>query len=121
MTRLRTLLNTIFLALALIPLLVLGAILGLTLYKSQIDSAYHSAKALSTSVGIKAEDILGRIVTDVRSITRYKDFSFPSLQGCKGLAHGAARVSPFGAGNHLRRAGRSPEGQGIGLQGLPAG
>ena len=74
MTRLRTLLNTTFLALALIPLLVLGAILGLTLYKSQIDSAYHSAKALSTSVGIKAEDILGKIVTDVRSITRYKDF-----------------------------------------------
>ncbi|EKO39753.1 MAG: PAS domain S-box [Solidesulfovibrio magneticus str. Maddingley MBC34] len=74
MTRLRTLLNAMFLGLALIPLLTLGAILGLTLYKSQIDSAYQSAKALSTSVGIKAEDILGRIVTDVRSITRYKDF-----------------------------------------------
>ena len=74
MTRLKTLLNTIFLALALIPLLALGAILGLTLYKSQINSAYQSAKALSTSVGIKAEDILGNIVTDVRSITRYKNF-----------------------------------------------
>ena len=80
MTHLRTLLNTTFLVLALTPLLALGTILGLTLYDSQIESAYQAAMALSTSVSIKAEDLLSRIEVDIRSITRYREFFAASLQ-----------------------------------------
>ncbi|MYL83534.1 response regulator [Desulfovibrio aerotolerans] len=82
MTRLGSLLTSTFLVLALLPLLALGGVLGVSLYHNQLASEYRQAQGLSVSVSLQVKEILTGIENDIRSINRYRDFfsASPEMQ-----------------------------------------
>ncbi len=74
MNRLTTHLTVTFLVLALGPLIALGALLGATSYRSQIESEHRYAESLSVTVAGKVEELLGSIEKDVLTVNRIKGF-----------------------------------------------
>jgi PAS domain S-box-containing protein len=75
MIRLDTLLRRIFMTLAVGPLLVAGVLLGWHAYSVQVNTAFQYENARVGQIVQKIQELFEEIEHDVRSVSRFEDFS----------------------------------------------